>query len=84
MGGTVEPFDHDFDFDFDAAFQAAGAPPPGAPSSGTDDEVAARPRWTWRGRMVLIGGIVLVVLLVAGSALAHTLMHVTGTGCGGG
>jgi hypothetical protein len=40
---------------------------------------------TWRGRLVLVGGLVLTLLLIGGSALAHTLMHATGSGmCGGG
>ena len=35
--------------------------------------------------MVLIGAFVLTALMIGGSALAHTLMHATGSGmCGGG
>jgi hypothetical protein len=69
----------------------AGAEPTGAPAQIASLEGVGPPdgppqrRMTWRGRLILIGGTVIVLLMLGGSALAHALMHATGSGmCGGG
>jgi hypothetical protein len=68
---------------------------PGLPNSPFAETSAPEPlgeaprrRLSWQARMVLVGGLVLAMLpllLIGGSALAHTLMHASGSGmCGGG
>ncbi len=77
-------------FERDESAEGTSPPPVPPPEGMADIGPAGQPpsrqrRLSWRGRLVLIGGLVLTLLLIGGSALAHTLMHVTGSGmCGGG
>ena len=83
--GYDRPVMPPFDIDPSDTSGPQANPPAGIePSDGTESSPRRR-GLSWQGRMVLIGGLVLTLLVIGGNALAHTLVHATGSGlCGGG